>query len=318
MDPDSDVQYFFPEGIRVYKSGRIERLDGTEFVPAGEDPTTGVASKDFTIDESTGLSVRIYLPKDVGPSEKLPVLFFIHGGAFFIHTAGSPVYHRYANIFASKANVLVVSVTYQLAPEHPVPIAYDDTWQALKWVVSICQSGPDTWLSKHGDLNRIFLAGDSAGANIAHNIAVRFGSEGLDNCPKIVGLLLMNPYFWGKNRIRNETNIVDSNQQAWMEETWSLICGGKYEMDHPFVNPIESPDLGMKLGCERVMVNVAELDLFCERGKAYTEVLKKSGWKGEVELYETKGEPHVYFLTQFDSEKAQKEMDAMIKFINGE
>ncbi|KAJ1700627.1 hypothetical protein LUZ63_000406 [Rhynchospora breviuscula] len=314
MDPDTELQYEFPGSFRYYKSGRVERLDGTEVVPTGTDPTTGVISKDITIDQSTGLSARLYFPSGINSDKKVPIILFIHGGAFIIHTAGSPAYHRYCNLLSSNAKSVVVSVSYRLAPEHRVPVAYDDTWESLKWVVLNCRSGPEPWLAKHGDLNRIFLAGDSAGANIAHNIAVRFAEEGIDGCPKLKGVLLLNPYFWGKDPIGNEK--TDPGLQAWMEETWSFICGGKYDMNHKFVHPMGSQEVFAKLGCERVMVTVAELDLFVERGKAYAEALKKSGWDGEVVLYETPGEEHVYFLTKFDEEKAVEEMEAMAAFIN--
>ncbi|KAJ4760990.1 alpha/beta-Hydrolases superfamily protein [Rhynchospora pubera] len=314
MDPDTELQYEFPGSFRYYKSGRVERLDGTEVVPTGTDPTTGVISKDITINQSTGLSVRLYFPSGINSDKKVPIILFIHGGAFIIHTAGSPAYHRYCNLLSSNAESVVVSVSYRLAPEHRIPVAYDDTWESLKWVVLNCRSGSEPWLAKHGDLNRIFLAGDSAGANIAHNIAVRFAEEGIDGCPKLKGVLLLNPYFWGKDPIGNEK--TDPGLQPWMEETWSFICGGKYDMNHKFVHPMGSPEVFNKLGCERVMVTVSELDLFVERGKAYAEALKKSGWDGKVVLYETPGENHVYFLTKFDEEKAVKEMEAMVAFIN--
>jgi acetyl esterase/lipase len=314
MDPDAELDYEFPGSFRYYKCGRVERLDGTEVVPTGTDPTTGVASKDITINQSTGLSVRLYLPSGIQPDKKVPVILFIHGGAFIIHTAGSPVYHRYCNLLSANAKSVVVSVSYRLAPEHRVPVAYDDTWEALKWVVLNCRSGPEPWLAEHSDLARIFLAGDSAGGNAVHNVAMRFGGEGLDGCPKLKGLVLLNPYFWGKDPIGNEK--TDPGLQAWMEETWSFICGGKYDMNHSFVHPLGSPETFSKLGCERVMVTVAELDLFAERGRAYAEALKKSSWEGEVQLYETPGEEHVYFLTNFDGEKAVKEMEAVVAFIN--
>ncbi|RLN12591.1 putative carboxylesterase 7 [Panicum miliaceum] len=67
------------------------------------------------------------------------------------------------------AGAVAVSVNYRLAPEHPLPAAYDDAWAALQWTVSSCLSGPEPWLADHGDAKRIFLAGDSAGGNIAHN-----------------------------------------------------------------------------------------------------------------------------------------------------
>jgi len=62
-----------------------------------------------------------------------------------------------------------------------------------------------------------------------------------------------------------------------------------------------------------VLVTVAGLDMLSARGSAYVH-----GWRGEAELYETPGEYHVYFLNKPDSEKAAKEMQVVVNFINGD
>jgi acetyl esterase/lipase len=314
-DPDMELEYEFPGVLCYYKSGHIERFDGTTVAPATIDPITGVKSKDVVIDESTGLSVRLYLPNLKYFNNKLPILFFIHGGAFMIHTAGSPVYHNLVNCLVSNAKAIAVSVTYRLAPEYPVPVPYEDALDALKWVVSICRSGTEPWLSKHGNPDHIILAGDSAGANIAHNLAVWSDRELLKDFPKIKGLLLMNPYFWGKDPI--ETEALEPDFRYWLDQTWNFICAGKFDLDHPFLNPIlATREEWMMPRCDRVMVTVAENDMFRERGRAYVETLQSNGWKGEVEMYETYGERHVYFLAKPKCEKAVKEIKAMAAFIN--
>ncbi|KAF6991652.1 hypothetical protein CFC21_008715, partial [Triticum aestivum] len=73
-----------------------------------------------------------------------------------------------------------VSVDYHLSLEHPLPTAYDDAWTALRWVLRSARFGTEPWLSRRTDLTRLLLVGDSAGGNIAHNMAMRTGREGLD------------------------------------------------------------------------------------------------------------------------------------------
>ncbi|KAM0918357.1 hypothetical protein ACQ4PT_008918 [Festuca glaucescens] len=162
--------------LRVYEDGRVERLFGTETTLPGFDAAIGVSSKDVVIDGTTGVFVRLYIPDLPGSDsqcKKLPILVYFHGGGLVVESASSPTYHRYLNSLVSKAGVLAVSVNYRLAPEHPLPAAYEDSWTALRWAAS----RDDPWLSEHGDTGRMFLAGDSGGANIVHNMAIMAGTR---------------------------------------------------------------------------------------------------------------------------------------------
>jgi len=190
MEPAADeVAFESPAHFRIYKSGRIERLNRPPVLPAGLDEATGVTSKDVVLDAGTGLSARLYLPKlQAEPSKKLPVLVYFHGGAFLIESADSATYHTYVNPLAAAAGVLAVSVSYRLAPEHPLPAAYEDSWAALQWAAS----AEDEWIAEHGDVARLFLAGDSAGANIVHDMLLRASGDG--GGPRIEGAVMLHPW----------------------------------------------------------------------------------------------------------------------------
>lgn len=323
-DDDGDVGFFFFPFLVLYKSGRVERFVGTDTVPASVDPATGVASKDVVIDAAAGLAVRLYLPS-LGNStrtgsergDRLPLVVFYHGGGFVTESAFSPTYQRYLNALVSKTGALVVSVDYHLSPEHPLPAAYDDAWTVLRWVLRSARSGAEPWLSRRVDLTRLFLVGDSAGGNIAHNMAMRAGREGLDGGATVQGIALLDPYFWGKRPVPSETQ--DPAERRLNDRIWSFVCAGRYGADDPVVNPVAmARGEWQRLGCARVLVTVAGLDVLSARGRAYVEALRTSGWGGEVRLYETPGEQHVYFLLKPDGEKAAKEMDAVVAFINGD
>lgn len=321
VDPklNDELEYDFSPYVKLYKSGRVERLPDIPLVPPGIDPLTGVNSKDVKIDEATGLSVRLYLPKhaistDLKKRRKLPVLLYFHGGAFVIESAFSKFYHHYLNVLVSKAEVVAVSVDYRLAPEHHLPAAYEDAWMAVKWALSNCRSGPEPWLLAHGDIDRVFLGGDSAGGNIAHDAAIRAGMDQSESGVKIKGLILSNPYFWGKDPIGTEPG--DKWIRDTFEKNWKFVCGGLMGIDHPAVNPLTWIEGLRNLGCECVLVTVSGRDFFRERGLAYVKGLKNSGWSGEVEVYETKDEIHVYFISDPLGKKAAKEMQAVAAFIN--
>ncbi|CAL5081810.1 unnamed protein product [Urochloa decumbens] len=322
---DSIVAFDFSPYLIMYKSGRVHRLDGLARCSAGVDEATGVTSKDVVIDSGTGLAARMYLPPAAkgkgkkGPdTSRLPVLVFYHGGAFVIESAFTPLYHAYLNAVSAKVRAVAVSVEYRLAPEHRLPTAYNDSWQALNWVARNAASGPEPWLRDRGNLSRLFVAGDSAGGNIAHNMAMRAGTEGgLDGGAAITGLLLLDPYFWGKEPVAGET--TDAATRREYEATWSFICGGRYGIDDPLVNPLSLPAAEMRrLESKRVAVTSSGLDDFRPRALAYAAALNGSGWGGEIEQYETPGERHVYFLDRPKDPNSVKELAFVTGFLSRE
>ncbi|XVF01233.1 hypothetical protein REPUB_Repub04eG0070300 [Reevesia pubescens] len=309
----SEVALDWAPFFRIYKDGHIERLLGTQIVPPGLDPKTNVESKDVAFSQETGQSVRLYIPKNASSTPKLPLLVYFHGGAFCIETAFSPTYHTYLNSLVAEANIIAVSVDYRRAPEHPIPAAYDDSWAALKWVASHCGgNGPEEWLNSYADFNKVYLSGDSAGANIAHHIAIKIGGEKLDGV-NLEGVVLTHPYFWGKEPVGDE--IKDPVVRAKHEEVWRLVSPTTSGSDDPWINPIDNQNLA-SLGCIRVLVCVAEKDILRHRGWYYYEKLKKSEWGGEVEMMEAQGEDHVFHLHKPSCESAVAKLEKVAAFMN--
>ncbi|RLN04018.1 tuliposide A-converting enzyme 1, chloroplastic-like [Panicum miliaceum] len=130
-------------------------------------------------------------------------------------------------------------------------------------------------------------------------------------------MVLPHPYFRGKELVPSEG--TDPNFLRREERTWGFVSGGRYGMDHPFINPLALPAAEWaKLGCRRALVTVAELDAMRDRGRRYVEAPRGSAWAGvEAALYETEGERHVYFIDKSAGagEKAKREMAAVVSFI---
>ncbi|XP_059635174.1 probable carboxylesterase 2 [Cornus florida] len=303
--------------LRVYKDGRVERLMGTTYSPASTDPITGVSSKDLTIVPETGVSVRLYLPNltTTTTNQKLPVLIYFHGGGFCLSKPSTTHYHIYLNKLVAEAQVVAVSVDYRRPPEDPLPTAYEDSWAALQWVVSHRDGdGPEDWLNHHADLGRLFLAGVSAGANIAHNVAMMAGGAGSGLNAGILGMALVHPYFWGSDRIGSEALHPAKDATSRL---WPFVCPSSPDNDDPRNNPVAegAPSL-MGLECRRVLVCVAEKDLLRDRGWVYYEVLGRSGWMGVVEIQETKGEDHAFHLHNLECEKTAELIRRLAAFFN--
>lgn len=122
-------------------------------------------------------SVDVLLPRGVGP---FPVLVYFHGGGWCI---GSPRSHeKLTSELANQAGVIVVSVDYRLAPEHPFPIPFDDCLLAIEWTVkNISRYG--------GDPTRLAIGGDSAGGNLTAATVAALRRSGSPIRPQAVALL---------------------------------------------------------------------------------------------------------------------------------
>ena len=59
----------------------------------------------------------------------------------------------------------------------------------------------------------------------------------------------------------------------------------------------------------------AEKDGLRDRGVWYYEAVKKSGWKGEIQLFEEKDEDHVYHLLKPALNQDSHKADALIKLM---
>lgn len=86
-----------------------------------------------------------------------PVVFYVHGGGFRFMSRKT---HWLMGLGFARRGCVVVNIDYRLAPAAPYPAALVDTCHALQWTHQhIGDFG--------GDPNRIVVAGESAGANLA-------------------------------------------------------------------------------------------------------------------------------------------------------
>ncbi|MFV0433339.1 MAG: alpha/beta hydrolase [Leucobacter sp.] len=109
--------------------------------------------------------VRIVLPASGKPGG---VLLNLHGGGFYMGSAADDVRNRE---LADAVGMVVVSLDYRLAPEHPWPAAPDDCETVALWLTEHASSRFGT--------SRLAIGGFSAGSTLAVTTLVRLRNRGI-------------------------------------------------------------------------------------------------------------------------------------------
>jgi acetyl esterase/lipase len=225
------------------------------------------------------VSIRVYRPREDGePTEApKPVFLYIHGGGF---AAGHPgVVEEMVKQVARNTRCLAVQVDYRLAPEHPYPAALDDCYGVLKWLYK--NAG-----SYGGDGERILIAGDSAGGNLAAVCAMKDRDEGT-RMVKAQALLYPVLNMAGKedrdyhfsldqyrylSEQRKAAQFRITAMRSSSTGVLGILLGGKDE-----TLPYLSPYLGDLRDLPPCIILFGEFDFFRLQNEAYARKLARAG-----------------------------------------
>lgn len=273
--------------IRVYKDGHVERPQIMTHAACSSASEFGVSCRDVFIDKHTNIWARFYVPNT--SIKKLPLLVYFHGGGFCVGSASWSCYHEFLAKLASKTGCVIVSVNYRLAPENPLPAAYEDGVKALIWLRQQSLLGKNEWWTNNCNISNIFLAGDSAGANIAFNVSIRLARQ-ID----IKGSILIQPFFGGESRTHSEKYMMQPPSSALTlvasDTYWRLSLPPGENRDHPWCNPMAKMASNLEeLRDLPIMLCTSEMDILKDRN---LELCAKLGQKVEQIVF--KGVDHAF------------------------
>ncbi|MGH9032807.1 MAG: alpha/beta hydrolase, partial [Acidimicrobiia bacterium] len=215
------------------------------------------------------LPVRIYTPDGDSPR---PLIVYFHGGGFVFCSLDT--HDNTCRRLANATGAVVVSVDYRLAPEHCFPAPLDDCYAATVWAHE--HAG-----ELGADADRLVVAGDSAGGNLAAATALMARDGG---GPPIRFQLLVYPVIDAAcdaaSYVENaEGYFLEAEAMRWF---WRQYLGPDGNGNDPLATP-----LGADLAAlPPALVVTAEFDPLRDEGEAYGAALADAGVSVTVRRYD--------------------------------
>ena len=293
MDPEVEaalgvlppLQFADPAAQRLAFAEQAKQMP-----PPPPDERTTMEKLQVPRGEPGDVRVRVFRPKDAPGS--LPVVVWIHGGAYVVGSASQD--DLLCSDLAVRTGTVVVSVDYRLAPEHPYPAALEDCYAAACWAAAGGVAGTDP--------ARLAIAGASAGAGLAAAVALYARDRG---GPPIVYQLLLYPYLDD----RRDTPSHRADRDAPLFTTTDAEHGWQHYLrdltDADRVPAYAAPARAATLaGLPPAYVLAAGMDCLCDEAVNYAMAMAQAGVA--VELHLVPAVPHGFDAVAPDAAVSQR------------
>jgi acetyl esterase/lipase len=226
-----------------------------------------------------------------------PAVYYIHGGGMIVGDRwfGTDMVMDWVE----SLDVLLVSVEYRLAPEHPYPAPLDDCVAGLGWLAA-----------HHDELGfdpaRLVVAGASAGGCLAAGVTLRARD---DDGPPLAGQILIYPMLDDRN------DTVSSHQfdgfgrwdRGSNDTGWDAYLGElRGRDDIPIYGaPARADDLS---GLPPTFIDVGSAEVFRDENVAYASRIWADG--GDCELHVWPGGYHAFDMAAPQARLSRAMVDA--------
>lgn len=253
-------------------TARAGQAQLSDVMPSYE-PANQIDVRDTTVpgpSDAPDVPVRIYTPANL--EAPVPGLVYIHGGGFVL--GDLDMFHAHVLRLADELGIVIVSVDYRLAPEHPFPAPVEDCYAALKWVAAKAEElGIDP--------ARIGVGGESAGGGLtAGTVLLARDRGGPELCFQYLGIPELD------DRLDTESMRDYVDTPLWNRPnaifSWASYLGPEPGEVSPYAAPARATDLA---GLPPAFVTTCQYDPLRDEGIEYARRLAHAGVPTELRHY---------------------------------
>jgi acetyl esterase/lipase len=233
-------------------------------------------------------------------------LLYIHGGAFY---AGSPTSARMLTAALSKlCGVAVLSIDYRLLPENRRLDSVVDCQSAYRFVIDHGPEGP-------GLASQVFVAGDSAGGNLALMLSAWARDEKLR---RMDGVIAFSPSTDSTLEGKSFRNNIDTDPMlgpalgplARMPATLKALLGVLLSRVNPR-NPLVSPLFG-RLD-HLTLVQASDCEMLLDDARRYVNKARSQGSPAELQTWP--GMVHVFQMFAHLLPESTEALENVARFV---
>ncbi|WP_336883329.1 alpha/beta hydrolase [Rhodococcus globerulus] len=276
LDPEIEKGLANVNHIPLFTTITVDQIDQMPTWDGGPAFRATAAERGIEIDDRT-ISIAgqpdlpIALIRRSGITEPAPTIFYIHGGGMI---SGN----RFVSIdvltdLVCKHDLVVASIDYRLAPQHPDPVPVEDCYAGLTWLA-------ENAVELGVDRDRLMVVGISAGGGLAAGVTLLNRDRG---GPALAGCALLSPML--DDRDNTISSIQHERAALWDRGSnrtgWTALLGDRRGTDNvtPYAAPARAEDLS---GLPPTFLDCGSAEVFRDETVEYASRIWAAGGSAEL------------------------------------
>ncbi|GAJ25474.1 hypothetical protein JCM15457_340 [Liquorilactobacillus sucicola DSM 21376 = JCM 15457] len=266
-------------GVRVVR----ERLELEQSAPVYQHDVVQKAEQ-LSLDASLpDIPFKVVYPVGLQADEKVPVVFYIHGGQFL--TGNIQTHRKLIDELVNRTRVAVVFPEYALAPEKKAPTQLKQLEGLFKQLPAVAKKYPL-------DLSRLILAGDDVGGGMAISLALLMHEKQQLPVYKIVLFCPVVNANFDNFSYHQYAGGYDLTREQ-MKWSWQQYLGMQEDPLNYLYSPLQA-SLEQLATLPEILIMTAEADVVRDEGEAIARKIRDAG--GDVVQIRFQGITHDFIV----------------------